>query len=82
MGKIWKRLTFLSHFVSGMLTAAMSIYSVVLAILMFLVFLIYELNEDWHIKDEAWRDILSYGLGIYLMAVVFLILGGLDYVCQ
>lgn len=27
------------------------------------MFIIYELNEDWHIKDNAWKDIFGWLCG-------------------
>ena len=36
----------------------------------FLGFMIYELNEDWHLSDQAYKDILDYCVGLYLMILV------------
>ena len=40
---------------------------------MFIVFIIYELNEDWHISDSAFIDILFYAIGLYTAAVILIL---------
>lgn len=65
----------IAHFLAGLLTAHTSFYNPLLSVLMFIIFLIYELDEDWHIKDRAYRDILQYAVGLYLYAVVSIYIG-------
>lgn len=46
-------------------------------VIFFVGFLIYELNEDWRIRDQAWRDIKGYLWGLAIAAVfLILLLGG------
>ncbi len=45
----------------------------ILSILLFITFLVYELDEDWHISDEAYRDILEYAVGLYAASILLLI---------
>ena len=66
--RIHYTLTKLAHFLAGLLTGYSTEFSIVLPILLFLVFIIYELDEDWHLSDESYRDILEYALGLYLYA--------------
>jgi len=60
--------TKVAHFVAGFLTGYSTELSFVLPILMFLVFIVYELDEDWHISDNAYEDIRDYAVGLYLYA--------------
>jgi hypothetical protein len=32
-------------------------------------FIVYELDQDWHIKDKAYRDLLGFLIGAYLAGV-------------
>ena len=32
--------------------------------------LVYELNEDWHIKDGAWKDVCGWLWGFALYAII------------
>ncbi len=47
---------------------------IVFAILFALGFFIYELNEDWHLKDNAWLDIygwiIGFGIGVSLLFIL------------
>jgi len=67
---IW---SFLAHFSFGMLTV---FATTPINLIMFLTFIIYELDEDWHIKDGAWIDIAQYGIGLgigaFLKIIMFL----------
>ena len=59
------KLTSLAHVVAGVLTSVASFLNPTLAVLMFVGFIIYELNEDWHLSDESFQDILEYLIGLY-----------------
>jgi len=59
--------------VAGFSTALVSMLNSILPILLFVVFIIYELDEDWHLSDEAYRDILEYALGLYIASILLLI---------
>ena len=47
---------------------------IVYGVLFFMGFYIYELNEDWHLKDGAWLDIygwiVGFGIGVALLFVL------------
>jgi len=53
--------SFLSHFLFGILTA---FANTPINLIMFLTFIVYELDEDWKISDGAYVDIEQYGLGL------------------
>ncbi len=73
MGKLYDIVTGVGHFVGGVLTALAAYFlSPALAAIMFACFIIYEIDEDWHIKDKAYRDIRVYAVGLF-GAVAFLI---------
>jgi len=55
----------LSHMTAGVLTALATLVSPVLPAVLFGGFMIYELNEDWHITDQAFKDILEYCYGLF-----------------
>jgi hypothetical protein len=62
------------HFFAGVLTAYTSFYNIVLSILMFIAFMLYELDEDWHIRDQAYKDILVYAIGLYMYAFAHILI--------
>lgn len=59
---------------AGIITILSVLLSPPISILLFAGFMIYELNEDWHISDQAFRDILEYCIGMYACAFIMLIL--------
>lgn len=61
-----------SHMSAGILTILGGLVAPIVGVLLFVGFMIYELNEDWHISDQAFRDILEYCIGMY--ACVFVVL--------
>jgi hypothetical protein len=43
-------------------------------VIFFLGFVIYELNEDWRIRDQAWKDLAGwlwgFALAVYIIAIL------------
>ena len=71
-----RKLAQVFHLLAGVITVATIIYlSPVAGVIEFVVFIIYELNEDWHISDSAFIDILFYAIGLYAAAVILMLLG-------
>jgi len=68
-------LTDLAHIVFGILTvlAAVYVHPVVSAI-MFLTFIIYELDEEWHLEDESYEDIREYGIGLGIGTLIIAVI--------
>lgn len=64
-----RRVADAAHFLWGMMIALVSVLfpppaSTVLPVLMFVGFIVYELDEDWHLSDKAFQDILEMMLGL------------------
>jgi hypothetical protein len=55
-----------AHYLVGILTAGSIIVSGVLSVLGFAGFMAYELNEDWHLHDQAYKDILEFLIGFFV----------------
>jgi hypothetical protein len=70
LGYIRKVLYSVAHFFGGIVTGVVSRVNPILAILMFITFIIYELDEDWHLNDNAYKDIFEYMVGLYGSALV------------
>ena len=61
------------HIPVGLLNVFFALICPPLSILFFIGFMIYELSEDWRIKDQAYKDIAGYlwglaigGIGLFL----------------
>ena len=63
----------LAHVTFGFLASVSVLISPVLTVINFLIFLIYELDEEWNISDEAYQELREYGFGFGLGTVVMLI---------
>ena len=59
----------LFHFAAGCVTAVTAVKHPSLAALLFGAFIIYEVNEDWHLSNSAYKDIFVYALGLYVTAI-------------
>ena len=55
-----------AHYLAGVLLALSSMVSWTLPVVGCIMFLVYEVDEDWHIKDNAYHDILECMLGFFL----------------
>lgn len=70
MPSLYNIVTGLAHYLWGFMISIVSAVMPALAAIMFTGFIIYELDEDWHIKDGAYRDIremlVGMGLGVPL----------------
>jgi len=63
------KVTDIGHYLAGIIVGYLSQVDPVLSVIGFATFVIYELDEDWHIKDGAWRDIKAFGLGVFTVGV-------------
>ncbi len=62
----------LIHVLVGVLTVGLIFIHPVLTVVGALAFIIYQLDEDWSIKDGAWKDIREWMIG-YFIAGAFLL---------
>ena len=68
-----KKLTDLAHAVLGVLIIVLTKVDPLASILLFLTFLVYELDEDWHLHDQAYQDILELMIGMVISSIVYLL---------
>jgi hypothetical protein len=54
------------------LTAVVSKVNIVFSIINTLLFIIYELDEAWHLHDESYEDIKEFAIGLALGEVLLL----------
>ena len=66
-------ITKLAHIVFGMITSLISIISPALSFINSIIFIIYELDEEWHLEDASYIDILEFALGLAIGEVILLI---------
>ena len=64
--KISMKITSLAHYIGGLLAALTGKFYPVLAVIATVLFIIYELDEDWHLNDKAFRDIREYLIGFFV----------------
>jgi len=66
-------LTHIAHILFGVLTALVSVISPVLSIINIAIFIIYEFDQEWHLKDVAYDELLEFAVGLAIGEVVLLI---------
>jgi len=59
----------LLHMPVGFFAACCCHISWIFGFIFFAAFSLYEFNEDWHIRDRAYKDILGFLIGYSLGAV-------------
>lgn len=67
-------LSILAHILFGLVTAMISLVSPILSIINTVVFIIYELNEEWNLSDKAYEEIMEYMLGLGIGETAILVL--------
>ena len=67
---LYKLVTGIIHVVAGVLTSAAAFMNLPLAVMMFIAFIIYQLDEEYHLKDTAYVDIASYSAGMYIYFIL------------
>jgi hypothetical protein len=65
----------LAHIAFGIITAIVSKINIIFSILNTILFIIYELNEEWRINDYAYEDIREFVVGLTIGEVLLLALG-------
>ncbi len=62
------------HIPVGLFNVFLLYVGIVYGVLFFTGFYVYELNEDWHLKDNAWLDIYGWLLGFGMGCTALFIL--------
>jgi len=55
-----------AHYLVGVLMVLGALISPAIPIVLLLLFLVYEVDEDWHLYDQAYRDILEAMIGFFV----------------
>lgn len=61
--RIPEALTKIGHGLFGFLSALSVVVNPTLTVIGFLLFMAYELNEEWHLHDEAYEELREFGYG-------------------
>lgn len=62
MGRV-KRI---AHYLTGVLITLSVLVHWILPVVGVLLFLVYEFDEDWHLNDKAFKDILECAIGFFI----------------
>ncbi|MEM2352549.1 MAG: hypothetical protein QXT26_09095 [Thermoproteota archaeon] len=63
----------LAHVVFGLISALSVMIHPILPILTSLLFIIYELDEEWRLDDEAYDELKEYMVGVTIGITIMLI---------
>jgi hypothetical protein len=63
----------IAHIVAGLIASLATFINPVAGVLATALFIIYELDEEWHIRDESYRDILEFAVGYYVGIITKLV---------
>lgn len=63
----------LAHVVFGLISVLSVMIHPILPILTSLLFIIYELDEEWHLDDEAYDELKEYMVGVTIGIAIMLI---------
>ncbi|MDW8086321.1 MAG: hypothetical protein RMI45_08830 [Ignisphaera sp.] len=63
----------IAHILAGVASAIVTFSHPVIGVVMTILFIIYQLDESWHIKDESWLDILEYSIGYYATSTIYVL---------
>ena len=66
--------TDIAHIVFGVITAVVSKISIVFSIINTFLFVLYELDEEFHLCDESYEDIKEFTIGLAVGEAVLLVL--------
>ena len=71
---VWEKLCILSHVVAGFLSCIAVIINPILTIVSFLIFTLYEVNQQFHKNDYFDEEMLEYGIGFFIAITILLLL--------
>jgi hypothetical protein len=55
----------IAHTMAGLLASLATFVNPVVGVVAVALFIIYELDEEWHLEDESYRDIAEFATGYY-----------------
>ncbi len=58
-----------AHYLAGIIVALSSTVNWVLPLVGFGSFMVYEIDEDWHLYDQSYQDILEFMIGFFIACV-------------
>jgi hypothetical protein len=67
-------ITDLTHVVFGVITAIVSKINIFFSVLNTFLFVLYELDEEFHLHDESYKDIKEFVIGLTLGELTLLVL--------
>jgi hypothetical protein len=62
-----------AHIIAGLIASLATFINPVAGVLATVLFIIYELDEEWHLKDESYKDILEFAVGYYVGIITKLV---------
>jgi hypothetical protein len=68
------KVTTIAHVLFGALTALVSIVQPVLSIINTMLYIMYQLDQEWHLRDEAYDEILEFAVGLAIGETFVLLL--------
>jgi len=64
----------LAHFTFGLLSSLSVVISPTLTVISFLIFVLYELDQDFRLQDYAYQEFRQFGLGFSVGIIILIIL--------
>jgi len=64
----------LAHFTFGLLSSLSVLVSPTLTVISFLIFILYELDQDFRLQDYMYQEICQFGFGFGLGMLILIIL--------
>jgi len=55
-----------AHIIAGLIASLATFINPVAGVLATVLFVIYELDEEWHLEDESYKDIAEFAAGYYI----------------
>jgi len=55
----------LAHIIAGLLASLATFMNPAVGVVAVALFIIYQLDEEWHLEDESYRDIAEFAAGYY-----------------
>jgi len=63
----------IAHVFAGLIASLATFINPVAGVLATALFIIYELDEEWHLEDDSYKDILEFAVGYYVGIITKLV---------